>query len=427
MNEDLLYFIWKYKLYSDFTCFNLPGQGIEIIDCGAQNFDAGPDFIGAKIRTKETTWAGNVEIHVKSSDWNQHKHHLDKAYNNVIMQVVNKHDKDVYTQDGRLLPVMEVSFHNSIKAKYIDFVENKNWIPCETDIAFVDDFKLKMWLSNLLFERLDKKSDLVLSILKQNKNSWEETFYHLLARSFGFKVNADPFEWLAKSVPLKYFAKHQNNLLQIEAILLGQAGFLDNKETESEYFNLLKNEYNFLRKKFGLKPIEKHLWKFLRLRPSNFPHIRISQFASLIHQSKSLFSKVLASNNIVELKSLFTIKASTFWNTHYTFEKVSNEKTKVFGEQSINSVLINTVIPILFVYGKHIGDNGINDKAIHFLEELKPEKNKIIREWKRLKIEVSSGFYSQALLEQKNSYCNLVKCLKCGIGIEILKKQISKN
>ena len=427
MKEELLYFIWKYKLYSDFTCFNLEGQDPQILDCGVQNFDAGPDFIGAKIKTAETTWAGNVEIHVKSSDWNLHKHHQDKAYNNVILQVVNKHDVDVYTEEGRLLPVIEIVVDNPLRAKYEYFTKNENWVPCENDINLVDEFKTKMWLGNLVIERLNKKADMVFSFLEFNKNSWEETFYHLLARSFGFKVNADPFEWLAKSIPLKFFSKHQNNLLQIEAILFGQAGFLTDKDVDNEYFNILKREYVVLSNKFGLKPIEKHLWRFLRLRPSNFPVIRISQFAALIHKSNSLFSKIRACSNVSELKKLFEVKATAFWDTHFTFEKLSEEKPKVLGEESINSIIINTVIPILFVYGKQIGDIDVRDKAIYFLEELKPESNKIIKEWKRLGIDVPSSFYSQALLEQKNAYCNFVKCLKCGIGIEIFKKQLLKS
>jgi len=426
MNEDLLYFIWKYRLYNNFIGFNFDGAIPEILDCGIQNFDAGPDFIEAKIKTDETMWVGNVEIHVKSSDWNLHKHQFDKAYNNVILQVVNKHDKDVYTEDGRLLPVIEIDVTETIITKYKDYVENKNWIPCEKDISLIDGFKLKMWLNNVLVERLNKKSELVTSILNSNKNSWEETFYQFLARSFGFKINADPFEWLAKSIPLKYLAKHQNNLMQLEAILFGQAGFLAETDSNTEYFNLVKNEYEFLSKKFGLKPIDRHLWKFLRLRPSNFPYIRISQFAALIQQSNSLFSKVIASN-ILELKEIFKVQASGFWDNHYTFEKMSKGKSKILGEQSINSIIINTIIPILFVYGKHFGDTGLQEKAIQFLDEIKPESNKIIKEWMRIKVSVPSSFYSQALLEQKKSYCDLTKCLKCGIGIEIFKKQLTKQ
>ena len=424
MNEDLLHFIWKYQLFSNYLLFNSTEGNIEIINQGKHNFNAGPDFLEAKIRKGKTTWVGNIEIHNKSSDWYNHKHHQDKAYNNVILQVVKHHDKDIFTHDGRNIPVMEIAVSGSMEKKYKEFTESKRWIPCQNDFGLIDDFKLKMWLSNVLVERLNKKSDYITDLLKLNKNSWEETFYQLLARSFGFKINAEPFEWLAKSVQLKVLAKHQNDLTQLEAILFGQAGFLEGIDAFGDYYGLLKEEYGFLKKKFRLEPIEKHLWKFLRLRPGNFPHIRIAQFAALIHQSKSLFSKIVNTKELNEIKKLFKVQASSFWDMHYTFEKTSKAKTKIMGKSSIDVILVNTVIPILFVYGKEQGNEEIKERAIHYLEELKPEKNKIIDKWVQLGVKVSSSFYSQALIEQKNAYCDTVKCLNCGIGIEILKNQI---
>ncbi len=426
MSEDLLSFIWKHRLFKDFVCFNIEGQSPEIKSVGKQNKNAGPDFIEAKIKVDGTTWVGNVELHSKSSDWNLHKHYQDKAYNNVILQVVEKHDKDVFTEDGRVLPVIELKVSESLRLKYAEFLQASNWISCEKDTKVVDSIKLKMWLGNVLIERLNKKADQIAAMLQANKNNWEETFYQLVARSFGFKVNAEPFEWMAKSLPLNILAKHQNNLFQLEALLFGQAGFLTER-IDDEYFKKLKNEYIFLKQKFNLIPSEKHLWKFLRLRPSNFPHIRLAQFAMLIYKSKSLFSKVIEIDEIEEMKNLFDISASAFWEEHYTFEKTSTTKPKTLGETSINSILINAVIPMLFVYGKHTDDENLKDKAISFLEMLAPEKNNIIKSWKRLGIDVSSSFYSQALLEQKSSYCEKVKCLKCGIGIEIFKNQLAKN
>jgi hypothetical protein len=426
MHEDFLHFIWKYKLYTDFILFNANGSDIDILNQGKHNFDAGPDFLEAKIKNAEATWVGNIEVHIKSSDWYLHGHHLDKAYNNVILQVAKQHDKDIYSENGRLVPVLEVMISESMEKKYLEFLENKSWISCQNDISLVSGFKLKMWLGNVLIERLNKKAEYIVNLLKINKNSWEETFYQMLARSFGFKINAEPFEWLAKSIPLKYLSKHHSNLLQLEAFLFGQAGFLELDSISEKYYLDLRREYGFLKKKFKLKPIEKHLWKFLRLRPTNFPNIRIAQFAALIHKSKSLFSKILDSNELTEIRDFFKTKASSFWDTHYTFEKNADTKPKHLGVYSIDSILINTVLPVLFVYGQQTGNNIIQEKAINFFEEIKAERNKIINNWKQIGIQVPSSFYSQALIEQKKSYCDQVKCLTCGIGIEILKNQLPK-
>ncbi len=425
MSEDLLSFLWKHRLFEDFVCFNMEGQTPEIKNVGKQNTNAGPDFIEAKIKLNGTIWIGNVEIHCKSSDWDLHKHYQDKAYNNVILQVVEKHDKDVFTEDGRVLPVIELKISDPMCIKYEEFKQAKGWISCEKDIKSVDDFKLKMWLGNVLIERLNKKAEQIVASLKANSNNYEETFYQLVAKSFGFKVNAEPFEWLSKSLPLNILGKHQNNLFQLEALLFGQAGFLS-EEVENEYFKRLRNEYDFLKQKFALVPLEKHLWKFLRLRPSNFPFIRIAQFAMLIYKSKSLLSKIIEIDGIEEMRCLFDISTSIFWEDHYTFEKTSAKKLKAFGENSINLVLINAVIPMLFVYGKNTDNENLKDRAISFLEKLAPEKNNIIKSWMQLGIDVDSSFDSQALLEQKNVYCDQIKCLKCGIGIEIFKNQLTK-
>lgn len=427
MKEDLLYFIWKFKLFEDYVLFNMESQDFEILSQGEQNTNAGPDFIGARFKTKEATWIGNVEIHIKSSDWDAHKHQLDKAFNSVVLQIVTKHDKEVYTENGRLLPVMEIKLDENLVKKYHEYRQNALWIPCQADLHMVNNFKLKIWLGSVLIERLNRKVKQISELLALNKNSWEETFYQLLARSFGFKLNAEPFEWLAKSVPLKILAKHKNNLLHLEAILFGQAGFLGEKQFETDYFLALKKEYDFFKKKYQLKPIESHLWKFLRLRPSNFPYIRISQFALLIYKSSSLFSKILNFRELSEIEKMFEIQASKFWDTHYTFDKESEAKEKRFGALSIDSILINTVIPLLFVYGKYTDNEEIKERSISFLEKIKPEKNSITRGWQNNGIEVSSGFYSQALTEQKNNYCTTVQCLKCGIGIEIFKKQTKKT
>ena len=421
MNEEFLQFVWKYSLFNK-EGLKYKGEDIEIINLGTLNNDAGPDFFNAKIKFGNTIWVGNVEIDIKTSNWHLHKHDKNEAFNNVILQIVYTKDKnEIYNQKGQLVPSIKIKINDKILNKYQELEKNTTWIACENDFNKIDEFKLRIWLSNVLIERLQIKSDYILQKLNKNKNNWSETFYQILASSFGFKVNKEPFEWLANSTPQKILAKQKNNFTHVEAILFGQAGFL-NENYDIEYFKILKKEYIFFKQKYNLKPIEKYLWKFLRLRPSNFPYIRISQFANLIFKSTSLFSLIIETKNIEEIKSLFMIKASNFWDNHYTFEKESVKKEKKLGKQSIDIILINTIIPFLYVYGKATSNQEIKDRAITFLEQIKPENNKIIRNWKNLNVNAENAFYSQALIHLKNEYCNKKKCVNCVIGSEILQK-----
>ncbi len=424
MQEKILYFVWKYKLYATKQLMSSEGQVIEVVHTGMQNFDAGPDFTNAQIKIDNTLWAGNVEMHIKASDWNKHGHQKNKAYNNVILHVVLIDDETVYNENGEKIALLKLNLKPGLIKKYESLILNEEKLPCSNDLKTVDKFKLKMWLNNVLFERLRQKTEIIKQKLENNKNNWEESFYQTIARNFGFNLNAEPFERLARSVPLKNIAKHQNNLVQIEALLFGQAGFL-NDSYDDEYFNELKREYIHLKKKFNLQAIEKHNWKFLRLRPSNFPTIRISQFACLIHQSSSLFSKIIDANNLTELQTLFQIKASRFWLNHYTFDKISEKKEKNFGNNSINNIIINTIVPFTFLYGEYKDDQKLKDKAIKFLEEVKSENNNIIREWNLAGVKSTNAFLSQALIQQTKNYCQKNKCLDCGIGSEILKQVYS--
>jgi len=421
MKEIFLQFVWKYSLFKNENII-IEGENIEIINPGTINNNAGPDFFNAKIKFGNTIWVGNIEIDIKTSNWYLHKHDKNEAFNNVILQIVYTKDKNIiYNQKGRIVPSIKININEKILKKYYELEKSTTWIACEKDFNKIDNFKLRMWLSTILVERLQVKSDYILQKLKNNNNDWSETFYQILASSFGFKVNKEPFEWLANSTPQKIIAKQKNNFKQIEALLFGQAGFL-NENYEIEYLKELKKEYIFLKQKYQLKPIEKYLWKFLRLRPSNFPYIRISQFANLIFKSTSLFSKIIEIGNIEEIKKLFVIKTSSFWENHYTFEKESVEKEKKLGKQSIDIILINTIIPFLYVYGKATDNQEIKDRAILFLEKIKAENNKIIRNWKKFDIKVENAFYSQALIHLKNEYCNKKRCVNCAIGAEILQK-----
>lgn len=420
MTEEFLQYIWNYNLFDKKPVRAFTGEKIEVLTTGEHNKDAGPDFFNAKIKIDDTTWVGNVEIHLKSSDWLKHKHDKDKAYDNVILHVVLVNDAETTRTNDEIITTVRLSFDKKLFAHYQILLQSQLWIPCENDFHKIDKFIVAHWLNNLLVERLENKSDYILQNLSLNKNNWENTFYQQLARNFGFKLNAEPFELLAKSLPVVYLAKHKNNLLQIEALLFGQSGLLNDNFSDDEYFQSLKKEYKFLRHKFNLKPVDKHLWKFLRLRPSNFPTLRISQFATLIYKSTALFSKIIEVNGIKELNKLFKISASEYWDTHYVFNKESKKKKKILGKTAFNIIVINTIVPFLFVYGKSKDNEVYKNKAIKLLEELKPEKNSIINNWEKTGVKAINSFYSQALLQLKNEYCAKKKCLKCQIGNKII-------
>lgn len=420
MSEDFLHYLWKFKLFNG-ELKTTGGEPVQILKCGEHNTDSGPDFFNAKIKIGSTTWAGNTEIHLNASDWNNHGHQRDAAYKNIILHVVYEADAEIFDLNGNAIPVVELKnkFNAALWDQYERFLKSKDWIPCAKVIHSANDFIINNWLDRMLIERLEQKTILIDDLLKQNKNNWEETFYQCLARNFGFKLNALPFELLAKSLLLKYLGKHKNNLLQIESMLLGQAGLLEVKFKDA-YPNDLKKEYDFLKNKFNLIPIEKHVWKFARTRPVNFPTIRISQFAMLIHQSSHLLSVILETKKAKSIFKLFDIETSDYWKTHYRFDKQGKKSDKRLGASSVENIMINTVVPFLFFYAKQKNLNNIQMRALDILEQLPAENNAIIRQWKQLNIKVASSYQSQALIQLKNNYCNQKKCLNCGIGIKLL-------
>lgn len=422
MTEEFLHHIWKFRLFDQLELKTTTGEKIEIQKPGEHNFDAGPDFFNGKIKVGETLWAGNVEVHVNSSDWNRHSHQKDKAYDNIILHVVNNVDIVLHRSSGEKIPTLEIKnrIHKKLYQNYLDFKSSNDWIPCANQIATVPEIILNSTKDKLLLERLQRKSIAIVNSLALNNNNWEETFYQNLARNFGFKTNAEPFELLAKSVPSIILGKHKNSLLQIEALLFGQAGMLFEHFSE-KYPQQLQNEYAFLKQKFKLQPIEKHLWKYLRLRPINFPSIRIAQFANLIFNSSHLFSKVLELENASELKKMMDVSVSEYWHSHFMLDRKSNNKPKHLGDESINNIIINTIVPFLFVYGKQKDDERYVNKALLFLEETLGENNSIIRKWEELGVPVKTAHSTQALLQLKNEYCNNKKCLSCSIGNYVLK------
>lgn len=423
MSENLLQFIWQFRLYNASKPL-LTTEGLEVIVIhpGTLNKHAGPDFLEAKIKIGNTLWVGNIEVHLKSSDWKKHQHEQNENYSNLILHVVYEHDEEVETHNNSQFPTIELKYHLDKKwlYKYESMMNEQQFIPCEKYIEEVREITIHQQLDRMLTERLEAKTVYIQTLLSQYNYNWHEVFYVVLARSFGLQINQDAFEQLAKSIPLSLFAKHKNNIFQLEALLYGQAGFLFDYFDEL-YPIQLQKEYQYLQKLYHLKPIEKYRWKFLRLRPANFPTIRIAQYAQLLFQSTHLFSRITEAKSIKEIEQLFQIEVSDFWQSHYTFLETSLEKTKSIGLSFIQLIIINAVIPAIFEYGKLQGKEAYCIKAIEFLKQLKAEKNMIIDQWNLLGIHCESAADSQALLQLKKSYCDKKRCLECSIGFAVLK------
>ncbi len=422
MQEDFLHFVWRTRRFDWQNLQTTEGAPVEILHFGDYNTDAGPDFLNARIRIGETLWAGQVEMHLRASDWEKHKHSTDAAYANVILHVVLEEDAVVRRANGKRIPCVELQKHipAALSKKYLKLLDGEYWIPCQHQFYQVAEITRNLWLDRLLVERLERKTALITAALQQNQNNWEETFYQLLARNFGTKVNADPFTWLAESLPLSMLGKHKNDRFQTEALLFGQAGLLE-ADLDESYPKRLQKEYRFLQKKYQLTPIPKVSWKFSRLRPANLPTLRIAQLAQLLFQSSHLFSKILDVQAVEEIESLFDIQLEGYWLTHYTFGKSSKKRQKTLGQQTIHLLIINTIAPILFLYGKWKSEQRYQDRAFQLLENLPPETNRIIYGWKALGVAPDSAYQTQALLQLKNEYCNAKRCLECAIGNAVLK------
>lgn len=422
--EDFLHYIWKFRLFRQQSLKTTSGLSIEILNQGLHNLNAGPDFENSRIRIGDTVWAGTTEIHIRSSDWERHHHHADQAYNNVILHVVYTCDQEVFRENGTPIPQLSLEdlIPESIINNYDQLMAALNWIPCEKQFDLVDPFHVKSWLSRILIERLQRKSEAFNEVLAEFKGSWDDSFYIMLARNFGFKTNALPFELLARALPRQVLAKHTNSFLQIEALVFGQAGFLEQKFSD-EYPLLLKKEYQFLKAKYSLTAIDHFTWKYMRLRPPNFPAIRLAQFAALVFKSNHLFSKILELNNPALIGSLFAaLPINSYWSDHYRFDVVSQTANKQIGNQSINNILINTVAVGLFAYGHYVDRQDKIDLAVALLENTPAENNKLVRRFNTIGFRTESADQTQALIQLKQGYCDAKKCLHCGIGIKLLKQ-----
>jgi len=423
MKEDFLIYLWSQRLLSP-RLKTQQNKDVTIIKPGQRNYDSGPDFFNALIKLGNETWAGNIEIHINSSDWAKHKHSDDKAYDNIVLHVVYQDDKSVKRNNGQLIPCLELknNFNPKIMENYVDFMSARTWIACENMISHIGHFELHNWYDKLTIERMEKRSSETISKLEANKFDFQETFYHKLSRGFGFNTNSTAFELLAINTPLSILNKHSNNILQLEAILFGQAGFL-NEEFSDDYPNKLKKEFLFLSHKYNLKPIDRKLWKFMRMRPSNFPSLRIAQFASFIHKSEGVLTHIIETQKLSTVISLFETNASDYWDDHYRFDKISIKTSKKkLGKLSIDLLLINTIIPFVFTYGQINNMPNLKDQSLEWLEKLKAEKNLIIRNFSKNGIKPTSAFQSQALVQLYKEYCINRRCLECRIGHKLMNK-----
>lgn len=417
-NEELLQFIWQFQYFNHSHLSTTAGEPVHIIHQGTVNKDQGPDFSNARIRIGDTVLAGTVELHLKTSDWKKHGHSSDHRYDNVILHVVFENDEEISN-----IPVLELQPHISgmLLQKYDSLLNAQSFIACAQSISQVKELVWLAWKERLVVERLARKSIHILHLLQQSNNHWEETFWWMLARNFGMKVNADAFEAIARSIPVNLLAKHKHQHIQLEAVLFGQAGLLEGVLKE-HYPNLLKREYDFIKAKYRLPGVHTPV-QFLRMRPGNFPTVRLAQLAALVYNSTHLFSRVLEAETVEDVYRLFDATANDYWHYHYQFDEPSGFKKKTTGKSFINNIIINTVVPTLFAYGIYHNNQLLKGKAVQWLQHATAEANVITGGFGKLGISNKSAFDSQALIELKNEYCNHKKCLSCAVGNSLLKKE----
>jgi Protein of unknown function (DUF2851) len=422
MQEDFLHYIWKHKAFSTVSLKTTDGETIAIKNLGIHNHNSGPDFFNAQLSIDDQLWAGNVEIHLKSSDWYLHNHEADEAYDNVILHVVWEHDTEIFRRDNSKISTLELKNYTdkSLLHNYKSLLASKSWINCEADFPDVDDFIFNSWLERLFIERLEHKSENIEQLLMASQNNWENVLFKLLLKNFGLKVNGEAFFSLANAVDFSTVRKLQNKTIEMEALLFGQANLLNNRQ-EDIYYNYLKNHYAFLKQKFklnnqGVLPIQ-----FFRLRPPNFPTIRLSQFARLYTVETKLFSKIITTYKLNDFYTLFNHGVSEYWKTHYTFGKPSKTSNKLLTKSFIDLLIINTIIPLKFSYAQSQGQT-INDQLFELINQIKIESNTIVNRFLDLKTIKKSALNSQALLELKQNYCDKNKCLQCAIGNSLIVK-----
>ena len=420
--EQLLHYVWKHKIFSLKELKTTTGQQVEVIDTGLANTDAGPGFFNAKLKLDGVLWIGNIEIHERSSDWFKHGHHADAGYNSVILHIASEIDTEISRSNGERIPQIQLICPEAVRTNYKELLETASYPPCYRIIPSLSPFTAHSWMSALQMERFEQKATLLNERLKRCQGNWEDAFFITLARNFGFGLNGDAFETWAHQLPFRAVDKHRNDLFQIEAIFFGQAGILEDSDGDGYYLRL-KKEYTYLQHKFGLIPMDASLWRFLRLRPANFPHIRIAQLACLYHRAYGLLSRIMETETLQGVRDILKGGTSEYWLTHYTFGGSSPSRPKTLSNTSLDLLIINTVVTFLYAYGLHKGNRVLCARAGSFLEELKAENNYITRMWEQCGMKASNAADSQALIQLKKEYCDKKKCLYCRIGYEYLKRK----
>lgn len=422
MNEDFIYYLWSYQLFLG-ELLTTMGEPVFIISPGTINTDSGPDFFNALIDIGDTRWAGNVEIHVLSSDWHKHNHAKDDSYDNIILHVVYKDDTPISRKNNEIIPTIEVEgkFNNNIFRNYKNFLKSKSEIPCNKLITTISSIDTIHWFDRLLVERLESRAKELNILINNSSGNLLQIYYQRLARSLGYTTNADSMEMLAMAAPLVLLLKHSDKLHQIEAILYGQSGLL-NESNKDQYPKELYTEYCFLKKKYNLTPLKGKIWYFMRMRPVSFPTIRISQLANIIYETSGVLTNILEINNLSSVYKVLSVSASPYWTNHFRFTTSVKGKVKKIGKSTIDIIMINTIIPFLFVYGKNKNNSDLQYKAITWLSQIKSESNKITREFSALGIKADNAMESQALIQLKNNYCLKKRCLDCKFGHILLNK-----
>ena len=432
--EKLLHYVWKHKLLPLKALLTTDGQEVEIIDPGLANPNQGPDFFNAKVRIGDTVWAGNVEIHLRSSDWFRHGHEGDKAYDNVVLHVANIVDCDVTTSTGKRLPQLQLDIPADLSLRYDTLRKTEDYPRCYRVIPQLDTFKVHSWMDTLVVERLEERSRQVEKRLKQTNGNWEWALFITLARNFGFGINGDTFETWAQRIPLDKTGKHRDELFQIESIYLGMAGLLEDdalppNAVADDYFRQLQKEFSYQCRLFSLGAIMPYQqWKYLRLRPQNFPHIRLAELAWMYHKGNVTLSilkdSVMEENPLEALRRVLVAETSEYWQSHIMFGCPIENRSLRLSKGSQNLLIINTVIPVLYAYAMSHDNWVLREKVLNLLQLLPAEQNYILRQWEQCGLKVDTAGDSQALIQLKKQYCDRHDCLRCSFGYEYLSSRL---
>lgn len=424
--EKLLHYAWQHKMLPAHPLVTDSGERVDVIDPGLPNNDAGPDFFNAKVRLDGVLWVGNVEIHERASDWHRHGHQRDAAYDNVVLHVCRIVDDTAHTAGGRALPQLRLDVPQAVADNYRELLAEAAYPPCYRVIPDVPKLAVHAWLNVLATERLEEKTQRINRLLEQTAGDWERTFFITLARNFGFGVNTEAFELWARHIDLSTVGKHRDNAFQVEAFFMGQAGLLDDglvpPERRDDYFTQLRKEYGYLAHKFGMRPIDPKVWRFLRLRPQNFPHVRLAQLTTLYSTYQTDFSRLMGATSVASVRQAFRVGVTPYWETHYTFGRPTAAHPKLLQEASLDLLLINTVAPLLFAYGRHCLDEERCERAFALLEQTKAERNHITRSWAAAGVAASNAADSQALIRLRHYYCDTKDCLRCRFGAAYLRR-----